>query len=297
MNKPSSIILKLIPKLLLLLLVINVTEKLQAWDLIDPYNSPIENIKPAASINNICISDTGINNLDIYLLIGQSNMAGRANMDSLVEDTLQNVYLFDGNNFVPASNPMNKYSTVRKRLDLQKLGPAYSFGKELGEVSGKKIGLVVNARGGTKIEWWEKGYKGSNDFDLYEKAITQLEKAEKYGKLKGIIWHQGESNQNDPTHYMAQLKKLVKDLRHDVGFNVYFVAGEIGKWKKGPERINKVIDEIPKEISNADYVNTTGLEPLKGDTTNPHFNTRSQLILGQRYAVKVLDKIYNISLQ
>jgi hypothetical protein len=239
-------------------------------------------------------SDTIENGLDIYLLIGQSNMSGRAPVGQVESDTLQGVFLFNGKKFIPAINPLNKYSTVRKKLSMQKLGPGYSFGKELAEHTGKKIGLVVNARGGTSIESWEKGYNGPHDFDLYENALKQVRKAEKYGTLKAIIWHQGEANRKDADDYMYLLKKLVNDLRRDLHGNVYFVVGEIGTWYKNSSKINSVIDSISGNISNTGFVSADGLKPLYGDITNPHFNTKSQLILGQRYAKKVLKHIYCI---
>lgn len=243
----------------------------------------------------IVVNDTNKTDkhFDLFLLIGQSNMAGRASIDSTCMDTLRNVYLFNRKTFEPATNPLNKYSTVRKRLSMQKLGPGYSFGKKLAKYTGRKIGLVVNARGGTRIEWWEKGYSGPNDFDLYENAIKEIKKAEKYGTLKAIIWHQGEANQSNSGEYMTLLKKLVRDLRFDLGQNVYFVAGELGKWRSSSIKINKVLDKIPDEIANADCVSAGYLKPLYGDTTNPHFNTKSQLILGQRYANNVLKEIYD----
>ena len=95
---------------------------------------------------------------DIYLCIGQSNMAGRATLTPAVMDTLVNVYLFNDRNFFePAVNPLNRYSTIRKEIGIQKLGPAYSFARKVSEKSDCKIGLVVNARGGSSIKSWEKG--------------------------------------------------------------------------------------------------------------------------------------------
>lgn len=230
---------------------------------------------------------------DLYLLIGQSNMAGRAPINRAKKDTLKNVYLFTGDSWVPATNPLNKYSTVRKVLSMQKLGPGYSFAKELSRCTGRKIGLIVNARGGTAIEWWEKGYRGTPDYNLYEKTIKQTTKAKKYGNLKGILWLQGYRDRNRPDDYMFLLKKLVLNLRYDLGGDIYFLAGEIGQWKKGNIGINHVIRSIPSEIKNSGYVSTDGLNPLRGDTTNPHFDTKSQLILGKRFADKVLEKVYN----
>ena len=230
--------------------------------------------------------------LDLYLLIGQSNMAGRASMAS-VQDTLKNVYIFDGLSWQPAANPLNKYSTVRKPIGMQKLGPGYAFARKLQKCTGRAIGLVVNARGGTKIEWWQKGYVGPHDDSLYEKAVIEMRKALPYGHLKGIIWHQGEGNQHNPEDYMALLKTLVKDLRMDLDAkDVYFVAGELGKWRSSSIRMNQVISSISSTIKQSGYVSTDGLTPLKGDSTNPHFDARSQLILGDRYADQVLKRVY-----
>ncbi len=235
------------------------------------------------------------NKLDIYLLIGQSNMAGRAIVEQPQKDTLRNVYLFTGGGWEPAANPLNKYSTVRKAISMQKLGPGYSFAAKLEQCTGRKIGLVVNARGGTRIQWWEKGYTGNNDFDLYEQAVSQVKSAMKDGDLKGIIWHQGEGNQSQSEQYMSQLRRLVSDLRNDLeAKDVLFVVGELGKWRSSSKRINNVICDIPKNIRQTASVSADLLTPLKGDSSDPHFDTRSQLILGERYADKILKHIYRI---
>lgn len=249
------------------------------------YNNGIGSLKP---------SFLSKDSMDLYLLIGQSNMAGRAPIKSVEEDTLKNIFLYTGSGWEPAANPLNKYSNVRKTLSMQKLGPGYGFAVELEKYTKKKIGLIVNARGGTRIAWWEKGYKGENDFDLYEQTVLQVKKAMKDGCLRGIVWHQGEGDVNEPEKYMMRLKRLAKDLRFDLGVNVFFIAGEIGQWRKKNARINHVIQSISNNIENSDYVSTNGLSPLHGDTTNPHFDTHSQLILGKRYANKVLKKVYNI---
>ena len=54
--------------------------------------------------------------LDLYLCIGQSNMAGRGKLSPEVMDTLQNVYLLNADDqFEPAVNPLNRYSTISRR--------------------------------------------------------------------------------------------------------------------------------------------------------------------------------------
>lgn len=231
---------------------------------------------------------------DLYLLIGQSNMAGRAPISPTAKDTLEDVYLFTGEKWQAAANPLNKYSTVRKKLSMQRLGPGYSFAKKLSACTNRKIGLIVNARGGTAIAWWEKGYSGPHDYNLYEEAVQQAKKALKYGTLKGILWLQGSADKREPEKYMTQLKKLVRNLRADLNEKAYFTAGEIGKWRQSSNAINQVIRSVPGEIENAGYISADNLTPLKNDTTNPHFDTESQFILGERYADNVLKKVYHL---
>ena len=96
----------------------------------------------------------------------------------------------------PARNPLNKYSTIRKRLDLQGVGPAYSFAKAITNKTGRPLGLVVNARGGSSINSWMKGAKDN----YYDEALSRIRQAMKFGTLKAIIWHQGESDSNAQRH-------------------------------------------------------------------------------------------------
>ena len=128
--------------------------------------------------------------LDLYVCIGQSNMAGRATLTPEVMDTLQNVYLLnDKGRFEPAVNPLNRYSTIRKEMSMQRLGPAYSFAKEMFLQTKRPVGLVVNARGGSSINSWLKGSKDG----YYEEALSRIRTAMKQGGiLKAIIWHQGK---------------------------------------------------------------------------------------------------------
>ncbi|WP_299781569.1 DNRLRE domain-containing protein [uncultured Formosa sp.] len=232
---------------------------------------------------------------DVYLLIGQSNMAGRGEIGDLDEVPLENAYLFDGTNWENAKAPLNKYSTVRKDIEYQKLNPGYTFARKLAAYTNRGIGLVVNARGGTKIELWEKGYSGADDLDLYEEAVARLLEAKKDGVFKGIIWHQGESNQNSSSTYMQKLKQLVSDLRTDLGENAFFVAGEINKWRAASVPINTVISSISDDINQASFVKSDDLAPINGDLEDPHFDTFSQRVLGGLYADEILENVYRVN--
>ena len=228
---------------------------------------------------------------DLYVCIGQSNMAGRATLTPEVMDTLQNVYLLnDKGNFEPAVNPLNRYSTVRKDLSMQRLGPAYGFAKEMVRQTKRPVGLVVNARGGSSINSWLKGRKDG----YYEEALSRIRIAMKQGGvLKAILWHQGEADCSNPEAYKQKLISLVKDLREDLDMpDLPVVVGQISQWnwtkrEAGTVPFNQMIKKVSSFIPYSDWVSSKGLGWYK-DEKDPHFNTEAQLLLGKRYAKKIL---------
>lgn len=244
---------------------------------------------------SLCYGDnfTGekLRGLDLYVCIGQSNMAGRAVITPEVMDTLKNVYLLnDKGEFEKAVNPLNRYSTIRKELSMQRLGPAYAFSKEIVAYSGHPIALLVNARGGSSINSW---LKGSVD-KYYESTLSRIQVAlEKGCVLKGIIWHQGEADCKNPESYKEKLKLFVSNLREDLNVpNLPFVVGQISQWNwtgrdEGTVPFNEMIKEVSSFIPYSDWVSSCGLDFYK-DETDPHFGTKGQLLLGKRYAEKML---------
>ncbi len=205
-------------------------------------------------------------------------------------DTLRNVYLLnDKGNFEPAVNPLNRYSTVRKDLSMQRLGPAYGFAKEMTRKTKRPLGLVVNARGGSSINSWLKGSKDG----YYEEALSRIRIAMKQGGvLKAILWHQGEADCSNPEAYKQKLISLVKDLREDLNMpDLPVVVGQISQWnwtkrEAGTIPFNQMIKKVSSFIPYSDWVSSKGLGWYK-DEKDPHFNTEAQLLLGKRYAEKV----------
>lgn len=215
--------------------------------------------------------------LHVYLLIGQSNMSGRAPYTEEEAKPMEGVFLLnDKDAWEVASNPLNKYSTIRKGLGAQKLNPGYSFSLTMHKESkGKAIGLVVNAKGGSRIEEWKKGTK------FYDEAIRRTKEAQKSGTLKGILWHQGESNEKNPDGYSEQLKQLVMDLREDLGIkDLPFIAGQVNN----VPRINEEIAKLPQILEHTAFVSSEGLKCMD----RWHFDAASAKELGNRYAAEML---------
>ncbi|NDP20401.1 MAG: T9SS type A sorting domain-containing protein [Paludibacter sp.] len=229
--------------------------------------------------------------LDLFLSIGQSNMSGRAPMDVTKGDfdPIPNTYLFTtSTQFMDAVNPLNLYSNIRNAASIQKIGPSFSFSKEVSSKTDRKIGLVVNAKGGSSIESWDK-----NGIDtLYSHTLVRALEAKKWGTYKAILWHQGESNRYGTAIYPQQVSKLVADLRIDLGdANLFFVAGEIGYWRTDFAAFNSMIRNISTFVNNSAYASAEGLT----NVDDSHFDRESQLILGERYADIVLNNVYGIT--
>lgn len=231
--------------------------------------------------------------MDLFLAIGQSNMAGRAPYDDVAEP-LENVYLLTPNGSMEiASNPMNKHSNVRKDISVQGQGPHYQFALSMRDsLPDRTVGMVVNAQGGTSITIWYK--PGTTNYDL---TIARAKKAQKWGEYKGIIWHQGESDvtdglSNNYATYKSRLQTMVSSLRTDLGCDtLWFIAGELSL-KETHQTFNEVvIQQIASYISNADFVVSTGTSLLSDNT---HFDEPSVQLMGLRYAEKILKHVYPV---
>jgi len=215
--------------------------------------------------------------LHVYLLIGQSNMAGRAPVGPKAAAELEGCFLLnEQDEWEPAQHPLNRYSTIRKGLGMQKLNPGSSFAQTMKKAHPEAtIALVVNAKGGSKIEEW------APDTRFYRELIRRARTAQESGTLKGVLWHQGESNSGKPASYLARLEDLVKNLRQDLGTpDLPFVAGQI---KEG-EAINEEIAKLPRTVAHTGVASSKGLKTMD----RWHFDAPSMSTLGERYAAEMM---------
>jgi len=234
----------------------------------------------------VCSLAISCKTYDVYLLIGQSNMAGRGYLSaSDTTTTLDGVYLLNGQDKPEAArHPLNRYSSIRKSLKMQEVGPGGSFGEDMHKKTNRKILLVVNAKGGSSIREWE------NEDLFYKEAVRRGKEALKFGKMKGILWLQGcsDASRRQLADYPGRLATLASSLRKDLGVkeeDVRFVAGQIPHWDKRFAEFNTMIKDIGKWIPNSDWVSTEGLKERK-NKKDPHFSRESQMILGKRFAEK-----------
>ena len=254
----------------------------------------------------LVLASCGEKQYDVYLFIGQSNMAGRGEI--LPQDTaaIPHAFILDGNDeIVPAKAPLNLYSTIRKRVGMQKINPAFNFARIVAGKSKNDMLMVVNARGGSALDEWLKGAPAgtfslseTDDPELdgqpmppfYDEAVRRARIAMQHGKLKAIIWHQGCSDSGPMAvrTYMDKLEGFVADLRSDlgVGEEVPFIAGELPYFFSGSRFFNPMIRTIEEHVPNSAWVSAEG---CPGNADSLHFNREGQMILGQRYAEKYLS--------
>ena len=144
-------------------------------------------------------------------------------------------------------------------------------------------------------DWKPGAQDNATKMHPYDDMLKRVQAAQKSGVLKGILWHQGESNRNDPL-YGKKLTDLIEMLRKDLNApGLPFVAGEISDFKPvdqngrtGAERakeFNDRVQALTKTVKNYSCVSSEDLNH-KGD--NLHYDTVSARILGKRYAEKML---------
>ena len=224
----------------------------------------------------------------LYILMGQSNMAGRGPLTEEYKSiSHERVLMFAKNQqWVPATHPLH--------FDKPKaagVGPGLSFGIAIAEAyPNATIGLVPCAVGGTSITKWTPGtFDPPTKTYPYNDAVARIMETMKYGVIKGIIWHQGEgdSNPDAAARYIDRLSELIQRIRTVVGDpDLPFVVGELGRYKEQYDYINKQLPTLPTKVAHTRVVSSEGLWH-HGDGT--HFDSPSAAEYGRRYAVGMLQ--------
>jgi predicted TIM-barrel fold metal-dependent hydrolase len=215
--------------------------------------------------------------LHVYLLIGQSNMAGHAAIPEDACGIIDRCWLLnDKNEWEPARNPLNRHSSVGKDASSRQLGPGYGFVRRMLEKDKNvSIGLVVNARDDARIDEW------LGKSETYWGARKRTKAALRGSTLKGVLWHHGESDKDAADAYLEKLQSLIGNLRSDFGdANLPFIAGQI----HNGTAIKPQIARLPETVHATAFVSADGLATTDGT----RFDTKSQLLLGERYAEQMI---------
>ena len=249
-------------------------------------------------------------NFHIYLAFGQSNMEGQGNIeqqDKSVDERFQVLWAADNGSC--SGKTKGKWSTAVPPLahcQGAKLGPTDYFGRTMVEKTDPqiKVGVIVVAVAGCSIQLFDKNSYANyartqqswmtqriNDYggNPYGRLIEMAKKAQEEGVIKGIIFHQGETDAGDG-NWPSAVKKVYDNIIKDLGLenDIPFLAGEVLRTgvSKGA---NNNIAKLPQQSKNFYVVSSEGFNQALGDGQNVHFTAQEYRDFGKRYAEKMIE--------
>lgn len=217
--------------------------------------------------------------MKLILLVGQSNMAGRAEIPEEDRRPLSHAYKLNRDDrWVEATAP---FHYDRKTAGMS---PANEFVKRyLAEHPGETVGIVPCAVGGSRLATWNaqgEGKTGAN----FRRALERAKVARGHGEFIAVLWHQGESDAERPIDELAgayprQFGAMVSAFRQEIG-QVPVIVGEIGWYMPElAQRINPVLNALPKTVPLCRCVSAEGLK----NCDQWHFDLQSTRVFGARY--------------
>lgn len=228
-----------------------------------------------------------VNEINSFLMIGQSNMAGRGEFSDVEPIDNKMCYMLRMGRWQKMTEPINPDRAIWGIRFHSGISLAASFADEFTKEYNREAGLIPCADGGTKIAQWMPGEL------LFDHAVYMSSLAKRTSKLSGILFHQGESDcvNLNPVKYKEDFINMITTLRKELGNEeLPVLIGELSEdiglnWvDEGAVKIlNKTFYEIEKEMKNVKVVSAAGLS-LKEDKI--HFNAVSLREFGKRYFEK-----------
>jgi hypothetical protein len=229
-------------------------------------------------------------NFHVFILMGQSNMSGYGKLLEEDKKPVSKVVKLPtkGNmQWQPAAHPLHN------RLKSDRFGLGLPFAKEyLKNKPTVTVGLIPVAWGGAGIDRLKKGTP------TYADAIKKAKHAMTQGVIKGVLWHQGESDtvsQAKADSYDQKLQQLIADVRKDLGNDkLPFIMGNLAEFygttekHSKPDRLKRidkvrgVLRSLPKMVKNTGFAESTDCS--SADRHMVHFDRKSYIMLGKRYA-------------
>jgi len=159
---------------------------------------------------------------DVFLAVGQSNMAGYSGTLHPVEPPVDAVHLF-GNDYVwkRAAEPMDSGVDQVDRVSAE--NPKHSlmlaFAKEVQLGIGVPVAIVPAPLGGSNLhtQWQRRADAPLNRGTLYGSSIHRVMVQGYAHPIRGVLWYQGESDVwRGMVAYLQDLEELVDDYRADL---------------------------------------------------------------------------------
>jgi sialate O-acetylesterase len=255
---------------------------------------------------------------DLWVLAGQSNMEGHADLAD-VQPPSPLVHSFDmadrwGIAEEPLHTVVNAVDPVHWPLNPQKeperlsgerletyvvnrkkgAGMGLPFAVEMLTRTNIPVGLIPCAHGGTSMDQWSPSLKDREGESLYGSMYRRVQAVG--GKVKGILWYQGESDANPKAapEFLEKFEGFVKAVREDFKQpNLPFYYVQIGRHidKSNAVEWNRVqVAQLraESEISNSGMVAAVDLQLDDGI----HIGTQDLKRLARRMADLVCHDLF-----
>jgi hypothetical protein len=240
----------------------------------------------------------------VFLLMGQSNMAGWSPIDPSQAGDLSpvpRVLALGGQCTLKSRRPRGwtRWRPAAHPLHLSQRGTGFGLAlpfasRLLERKPGLTIGLIPCAWGGAGIDRLGPGSP------LYGNAVRRARIAAMHGTLAGVLWHQGETDAlgDSLAHsHAGKLAALIARLRTDLGTPALpFLIGDLGDFgneKRDPaaiarqEVVRAGLRQVAVETSDAAFVESDGLAGV--DIV--HFSRAAYIEFGRRYAEAYLHVV------
>jgi len=230
--------------------------------------------------------------MKLYLLIGQSNMAGRGHFGEVPPISDKRCVMLRNGLFRPMTEPIcfdkSPWTKLHSGTCL-----AASFAVRCAEHFDEEIGLIPAAYGGSSLKQWEVGGL------LYDYAVMLTKLAMRSGELAGILWHQGEAECSDLTRassYAERFGTIIEQMQADLGVRVPLILGEMGyflpKYGDGRARYHTVVNEQLHAYAAAHPLcAVASAEGLAPNEDNLHFSSAALRTFGDRYFEKYMELV------
>lgn len=238
--------------------------------------------------------------MELFILFGQSNMAGSAPIEQQDREQNPRIKVLGMYDCAATGRVYNEWALATPPLHacFTELGPADYFAKVLANAwLNSEIGLIPNAVPGVEIDFFRRGMVSKQDADYkqlpkdwnsaYEMMVARTQLAMESGRVRGILFHQGESD-SEQDEWVGKVAEVVADLRADLGLgeDVPFLAGELAPMGCCSAH-NRLVNLLPSRIPNAAVVSSEGLTAHD----DYHFDSPSVRTFGQRYAEAFLGLV------
>ncbi len=215
-----------------------------------------------------------------FLLIGQSNMAGRGSLADAHELDNSRLWVLRNGRWQRLYRPVNG-DRVFSGVCL-----AESFAEAYAKKYDVDVGLIPCADGGTSLNQWRVGGL------LYDHAIAQARLAQRTSTIAGVLWHQGESDCHDDRYptYAERFQLILDGFRRDLDlYDVPFLLGGLGEFLANcaayPETANYpyVNEALRRVAQDNDRVGFVSAQGLGANPDNLHFSAAALHDFGLRY--------------